>query len=210
MREKALVFVAGFFTDLLGRTLLIEERGSPVFRPRAKPQKAVLWVLWHETILMSLWYHRFLNIRVLISESRDGERIARLAERFGYVPLRGSSSRGGARGARAILQTLRTGESCAVTPDGPRGPRRKVKKSLAWLARFSGAPVVPFGFAAKKAFRLSSWDRFLIPLPFTRAVFVYGEPLYWKTHGGTEETFCRNIQNALDALTEEAQRYKRG
>lgn len=204
--ERFLVALGVPLVDLLGRTLAIREAGRVEWGPRARQAEAPIWALWHETILLSIWHHRFQDVHVLISKSRDGELVARLAAKFGYTALRGSTTRGGAEGARALVASLRAGKRCAITPDGPRGPRRRVQPGVAAVARLSGAPVVPFGFAARRAWRLSSWDRFLVPQPFTCCAFVYGEPLRLGRRGGDDEVFRARVQAELERTTEEAER----
>ncbi|HET9869160.1 MAG TPA: lysophospholipid acyltransferase family protein, partial [bacterium] len=164
-----------------------------------------LWSLWHETILMSVWYHRRRDVHVMISASRDGELISTVARAFGYVPVRGSSSRGGPEAAAELVEYLKAGKRSAITPDGPRGPRRRLKPGVAKIAALSGRPVVPFAFEAEKCWRLKSWDRFIIPKPFSRAVFVYGEPLRFT--GGDEGAFLDSIQAEMDRVQDRAERH---
>jgi lysophospholipid acyltransferase (LPLAT)-like uncharacterized protein len=112
---------------------------------------------------------------VLTSRSRDGEILARYVRRFGLEVVRGSTSRGGAVALRALTRAVRAGTDVAVVPDGPRGPRERVQPGVVHLAAATGAPVVPLAFAAHPARRLSTWDRFLVPLPFARAAVVFGQ-----------------------------------
>jgi len=175
--ERVMVALAMPLLHLLGWSLRIKEAGRSDLGPRAKPQPPVLASLWHETILIGTWYHRGCGVNVMISSSRDGELIATIARRLGYTPVRGSSTRGGREAAQALVDALKAGSNCAITPDGPRGPRRQVQPGAALIPRISGRPVVPFAFAAERCWRLKSWDRFIIPKPFSRAVFVYGEPI---------------------------------
>ncbi len=107
------------------------------------------------------------GMRVLISQSRDGEFGAQMAKRLGYVPVRGSSSRGGASALRALARDLsENGGWVAFVADGPRGPRRVAKPGAAWLARETGLPIFQVEAEAWPCFRLKSWDRCVIPLPF--------------------------------------------
>ena len=190
---------------LLGLTLRIREEGQAQWGPRGKQDEAPIWPLWHETILMSVWYHRDQDVHVMISASRDGELISRVARFFGYTAVRGSSHRGGKEALLELTSYLKSGKRCAITPDGPRGPRRELKPGVLSLARVTGAPVVPFAFAAEHCWRLRSWDRFIIPKPFSRAVFVYGNPIRVKPQGGEEE--LKLIQAELDRVTTAAENY---
>lgn len=192
---------------LLGLSLRIQERGRPEWGPRGRQPEAPLWALWHETILMSVWHHRDQDVHVMISASRDGELISTIARFFGYSPVRGSSSRGGKEATREMLAHLQEGKRCAITPDGPRGPRRELKMGVVNLARLTGCPVVAFGFAAEHCWRLKSWDRFIVPKPFSRAVFVYGEPVRVPREGGEDGEYFKRIQAELDRVTAEAEAF---
>src|SRR5262249_15189097 len=135
----------------------------------------------------------------------DGELVARWVRHFGLEVVRGSSTRGGTEALRALTAAVRAGEDVAVVPDGPRGPSEHVQPGVVVLAGLTGAPVVPFGFAARPARRLHSWDRFMIPLPFARAAAVFGKPLLIALD--TErETARAEVERALREVTESADR----
>ncbi|HEY5040140.1 MAG TPA: lysophospholipid acyltransferase family protein [bacterium] len=201
-----IILTATPFMHFLGLSLRIKEQGRSDLGPRGRQQEPPLWALWHETILMSVWYHRDQDVHVMISASRDGELISRVARFFGYTPVRGSTSKGATEAARHLVSYLKAGKRCAITPDGPRGPRRQVQMGAITLARLSGCPVVPFAFAAEHCWRLKSWDRFIIPKPFSRAVFVYGEPIRVPRKGGSDAEFLKQIQKELDRMTEIAEK----
>ncbi len=131
----------------------------------------------HGQILLATWTHRGKGYPILIGTHRDGELIAAIAQRFGYVPIRGSSTRGGSRAALEILRKWR-GTPVAITPDGPRGPRGSVKPGLVQLAGIAGVPLVPMSFVAHRKKQFDSWDRFTLPGPFARILSTFGEPLF--------------------------------
>jgi lysophospholipid acyltransferase (LPLAT)-like uncharacterized protein len=117
-------------------------------------------------------------LHVLISRSRDGELITRALATRGVTAARGSASRGGSRAMRELVRYLGEERGVVVTtPDGPRGPSRELKAGTVLLAQLSGVPIVPMSFAASRAWRLSSWDRFIVPHPFSRLAAVVGEPI---------------------------------
>ncbi len=205
LTDWLIILIATPLIHLLGLTLRIREEGESQWGPRARQTAAPLWALWHETILMSVWYHRDQDVHVMISSSRDGELISRIARFFGYIPVRGSSSKGGREAMGELIGHLKEGKRCAITPDGPRGPRREIKPGVLNVARMTGCPVVPFAFAAEKAWRLRSWDRFIIPKPFSRAIFVYGEPIRVPRHGKLDQ--LKKIQTELDRVTAIAEKY---
>ena len=137
---------------------------------------------WHESIFPSTYAFRNQQIAVLTSQSFDGEYIARIISKFGYVPVRGSSSRGGARALLQSRRILEKGLTVAFTSDGPRGPARVAKPGPITLARSSGVPIVPFHLAVERAWRLKSWDRSIIPKPFSRALIWMGRQILVPRH----------------------------
>lgn len=142
---------------------------------RAERRPAVL-TLWHGELLPLLWAHRGEGIAVLISTHADGEVIARVAHSLGCRTVRGSSSRGGARALLALVAELEGGHDVAVTPDGPRGPRRTFAPGAVVAALRARSPIVALGATADRAWRLRSWDGFVIPKPFARVRVAYGPP----------------------------------
>jgi hypothetical protein len=140
----------------------------------------VIVAVWHQRILPGLAYvTKFRNFKpiIMISQSRDGDLAARLAERLGLVPVRGSSSRGGATALAAILGALKKNPAVIHIVDGPQGPKGVVKPGLISMAQISGAVILPLIVSARKAWILGSWDRFLVPKPFTEVTIEWGQPL---------------------------------
>ncbi len=135
-----------------------------------------LYAFWHETLLLPTYAFRNIDCAVLIGRHADGELIADVARRFGFRAVRGSSTRGGVEAVRRLLHAEPHGH-LAVTPDGPRGPRRVVQPGVAYLASRLGLPVVPTGFGFDRPWRCSSWDRFVIPRPFSRTCCVTAVPV---------------------------------
>jgi lysophospholipid acyltransferase (LPLAT)-like uncharacterized protein len=168
----------------LGATLRMEIGGTDSIERFWAEQRALIYIVWHGRILMVPWLNERLRrerrarpVTVLASRSRDGELVARYVERFGLGVVRGSSSRGGAGGLRGLARTVSGGGDVAVVPDGPRGPRGQLQPGVVTLASLTGAPVVPFAFAARPAHRAASWDEFLVPLPFARCTLLFGDPV---------------------------------
>jgi lysophospholipid acyltransferase (LPLAT)-like uncharacterized protein len=137
--------------------------------------KRVIYILWHGELLPLLWHHRRQDVAVVISEHRDGEIIARIAESLGYATVRGSSSRGGGRALIGLMREIDRGRDVAVTPDGPRGPAHVFAPGAAIAAQRTGALLLPIRAAASRAWRLKSWDRFVIPKPFATVQVTYGQ-----------------------------------
>jgi len=176
------------------------EAGVEAARARGRP---VLWAFWHNRLLGPVFPHRGRSIGVVISRSRDGELISRVVRGFGYVPLRGSSTRGGAAALRAVVRHLREGNDVAFTPDGPKGPRYTVGPGLAYIARKTGHPVIPVGVGMSRKLVFNSWDRFQVPLPFGAVRIVFCEPL-WFGPRDAEAEVAEAIRSALNAGNEAA------
>lgn len=132
---------------------------------------------WHGHLLLMPYAYPGGRMAIMISEHRDGEYIARTMERFGHLSVRGSTTSRGASALRGAVRLARQGYDLAFTPDGPRGPRHRAQMGVVMASRLTGLPIVPVAFAARPARMLGSWDGFVVPWPFARGVFVYGEPL---------------------------------
>jgi lysophospholipid acyltransferase (LPLAT)-like uncharacterized protein len=149
-----------------------EERWRPLYEAR-RPH---VFLLWHEALLPLLWQHRRQSIAIVVSAARDGQYLADFAASLGYRAVRGSSTRGAARALLGAVRELKAGYAVAFTPDGPRGPRREMKPGIVAAAQRGGGIVVPLHARADRAWRLDSWDRFMIPKPGARVRIVYGRP----------------------------------
>ena len=157
--------VVGFIGRTLRMTITYEEGSIPGLNSIAPG----IYPFWHRCVLPATWLFRNRGIGVLTSLSRDGEYIARVIRRFGFVPVRGSSSRGGRRGLLEMETMVKARGAVAFTIDGPRGPRYVAKRGPVILARLTGIPITAFYVAVEKAWALKTWDGMLIPKPFSRA-----------------------------------------
>ena len=148
---------------------------------RSLPDEPIIISFWHGNLLMQPFLYRKARPKrrawVMISEHFDGELIARVISFFGFGAVRGSPKKGGAKALIAALRKLKEGDDIAITPDGPRGPIYSVAPGIVAMARKSGAPIVPFAFKTERFWRLKSWDRFVIPKPFSTIDFYIGEPI---------------------------------
>ncbi len=172
----------------------------------------VIVTFWHGRLLMMPFAYRSQSAAILISQHRDGEYIARIAGRLGFSVVRGSATRGGARAFRRLVQVLRSESNVAITPDGPKGPRRRVKSGVVELSRLSGMAILPVSFGAWPRTLLNSWDEFLVPHPFARGVYAWGEPIYVPSEitDPEHERFQGLVAERLDALTAQADWLARG
>jgi len=166
----------------------------------------VILATWHDQLLMMPLGYSGPGAKTLISRSKDGELIARVVEYFGVGAVRGSSSRGGKAAFRELVKLSREPLDLGITPDGPKGPRHQIKEGVVQLARISGRPIVPLAFACSNGHRFQSWDRFLLPYPWGKAVYCYGVPLCYDENE-TIEDFESRVQMALDDNTRRAGEY---
>lgn len=197
-------YLAYGYMSLVGWTTRLQRRGEEHLRA-ARAQGPCLWAFWHQRQVFFTWSHRGERCAVLVSKSQDGELIARTMELSGIASCRGSSSRGAAAGAREMIETVKRGFDVGITPDGPKGPCRRVKPGVIELARSLGIPILPISNAlSRKLVFERSWDRFQVPLPFGRAVVRYGKPI---TVGPDDDFDAKasELRRALDAITDEAQ-----
>jgi lysophospholipid acyltransferase (LPLAT)-like uncharacterized protein len=169
--------VAFFLIKFLQWTMNIEELNGERIRGFWERGENVIGAFWHGRLLMTPLVYGGGGLKILISRHRDGELITRTVRHFGLGTIRGSSTRGGIGGIKGLVRALQKGYDVAIAPDGPRGPRCKVQPGVIQVAKLSGRPIFPVTFSATPRKVLHTWDRFILPLPFSRGVFVWGEPI---------------------------------
>ena len=192
---NALMATVRFRVERADRLDRLDRAGEPV-----------LYTLWHGRLLPLTYVHRHRGIGALISQSRDGEYIARVVEGWGYEPIRGSTSRRGGQALREIVKRVRgRGQSIAFTPDGPRGPRQKLQPGVITAAQLSGGVILPVTAGASRAWWVGGWDRFCIPKPFAVVHVVYGEPRRVPRDAGEAELsrHAQELEAELNVLTRE-------
>ena len=168
-----------------------------------------IFPFWHRCVLPATWIFRRRSLAVMTSRSLDGEYIARVIERLGYVPIRGSSSRGGQRALLEMQTYVSSGMGAAFTIDGPRGPRYVAKRGPIQLAKATGIAITPFYVAVERKWVLNSWDRSVIPIPFSRALVQVAPKIYVPRDADEETMEARynEMQSALERITEFAERH---
>jgi lysophospholipid acyltransferase (LPLAT)-like uncharacterized protein len=212
LKVAALSLGAAWLIRGLRATVRLHHHGDAAVRGWEARDERFILAFWHRHLLLMPYAYRGRRISVMISRSRDGERIARTVARFGIDAARGSSGppeKGGMAGMRDLLRKGKLGYDLAFTPDGPRGPLGVVQPGVILAAAASGFPVQPVAIAASRARRLRSWDRFLVPLPFAAVHLVYGEPLAVARRGATEAG-ARELKRRLDAAEAAAEELARG
>jgi lysophospholipid acyltransferase (LPLAT)-like uncharacterized protein len=175
-RSKLLLLIGSGFLHVLGRTWRLRVVNYGPVSELRKAKQGFIFALWHGQLLPLLWFHRDQGALVLISEHRDGEMVARAATSLGFGLIRGSTTRGGDRALISVGRELKAGHEVAITPDGPRGPAGKFAPGALVAAQRTDSFIVPAVAVADRAWRLRSWDRFMIPKPFARVTIAYGNP----------------------------------
>jgi hypothetical protein len=205
--DKILLFLAEYLGAgliwLLGKSLRI----TCINDPKQRSPENVLYATWHNRMMLFGFSHRNQGINVLISQSKDGELIAKPLRRLGFTISRGSTTRGG---IKALFKMARLGVQnkvdLALTPDGPKGPRYKAQVGIILLAKRTGFPIIPAVNIPQKKWQLNSWDGFIIPKPFSKVAIIFGEPIY-VSRADNLESKLQELQTKLDEITEEADKY---
>ena len=187
-----------FLIALVGASVRWETEGHANLEEIEKAGKLPIYVVWHDRIYLGVAYLKDRGIVFMASQSLDGEYIARFLQRFGFGVIRGSSTRGGARGLVEMIRGMKNGLAMGFTVDGPKGPRYEVKPGAAILAKKTGNPILPFLVQPQKFWRLNTWDKLIIPRPFTRALMIFGKPVY--VIGDETAEASQAVQNELDDL----------
>lgn len=206
---RLLCWLVQAYVGLVYRTGRWTVEGAAFPRAIRDAGGAFILAFWHGRLLMMpMAWQRLAPMHMLISAHADGRLIAGAVRHFDIDSIPGSSNDGGSAALRAMVRWLRAGDCVGITPDGPDGPAMRASRGIVAVARLSGAPVVPLAYATRKRRILGTWDRFHLPLPFSRGIFIWGEPIKAAPElddAGMES--CRAlIEQRLNALTAEADR----
>lgn len=207
----AVYLLTGFTAAVLWcwfKTLRLKVMGEEYDLPE-RGKGPVIYATWHRSFLFGMYFLRGRGGFTMASASKDGEWASGLVRRFGNFTVRGSSSRKGAVALHRLIEKLKEGYSGSLVTDAPRGPARKSKPGVLLLAQRSGVPILPMQFAAKWCVRLRSWDRTILPLPFSRFVVKFAEP-FQVNADLDEEAFehrLGELDEALNQLTDEVDAY---
>jgi lysophospholipid acyltransferase (LPLAT)-like uncharacterized protein len=212
IRSMTVIRILAFFVAMIIRLWVGSFRIH--YRPRGRgtlpgyhePGEKFIYAFWHEALLLLVYQCSCRQSHVLISEHADGELIAQVCRHMRFQTVRGSTTRNSLKALRELVRAAEKGH-IGITPDGPRGPRRKVQPGVIYLAARSGLPIVPIGCGFSKARRMNSWDRFALPYPGTAAWCVTAEPIHVpaKLSSATLEEYRLMLENALDDVTREAE-----
>lgn len=180
-KKKKLIFylatrLGWMFFKLVGKTCSFKEVGRENFQKLADAKLSYLFVLWHGRIFSPIYLHCGEGITAMVSQHTDGEMIAQTLHKLGYHTVRGSSTRGGNQAFHEMVNVLKQRRIGAIIPDGPRGPRHHLKPGTIYIAQQAGVHLIPVAFSANRKIVFNSWDRFLLPLPFSKNIVYYGTP----------------------------------
>ena len=170
------VRIGGPLITALARSWRIEEINAEPWQRLAAAGKAYAMCFWHGELLVGVFANRHRGMSAMVSEHSDGEIIAQVMKTWGFHNIRGSTSRSAGRALLAMVRELQEGRSFAITPDGPRGPAGVIQPGILLASVRAGVPIVTVRCEARRAWRMSSWDRFLIPKPFAKVRVIYGDP----------------------------------
>jgi lysophospholipid acyltransferase (LPLAT)-like uncharacterized protein len=213
--QAPLAWLLASYVRLVHRSGRWELRCDPATAALIRGRRPFIGAFWHgrmlmiaaawQAVLIELGVSQALKPHVVSSDHRDGRLMARATRRFGLETVFGSTKPGRASLLRAARRVLEQGQIAVFTPDGPRGPRMRVKPGVVRLAMATAVPIVPVTFAASNQRLLGSWDRFALALPFARGVLVFGAPLEL-ARDGDPEAACRLLEQRLNQLTSDADR----
>ncbi len=199
---------AGILVNVLCKTLFIKEENKEHLEELIKNNKNFIFVFWHGTMLVPWFLMRDKGLSTIISKSNDGEILARLLRKWKYNVRRGSSSTGGKEVLNMLIEDASNKNSVAITPDGPKGPEKIMKAGAVVIAKKTGTPIILVGAAYKQRLKLKSWDKFEVPMFFTKACIKYSEPIYIERNLSYEETdlSIKNLGLKLNILQTEAEK----
>ncbi|MBI5206543.1 MAG: lysophospholipid acyltransferase family protein [Candidatus Firestonebacteria bacterium] len=213
IKDKILLWIVSNFgwlvVYILCFTVRLEVKGEEILEYYYKQGKRVIFTFWHDTQLFFVYYYRNRNIHVLISESKDGEYIKRVIEKLGFKSVRGSSTRNGIRALLNMIDFVSNGNDAGFTPDGPRGPRHVLKEGVLLLSQKTETPIIPICFSSSNKKYFNSWDKFQMPMPFSRGILIYGKPFVIPMDCNKEDVlkYKTEVENELNRLWLEADNY---
>lgn len=201
-KNKILHMLARGVIRLLSATLRFSLQNTEYADEVHKKNQRVIFAFWHGRQFVLVWSHRNRGIAIMTSLSKDGDMQTNILQGFGYNVVRGSSSRGGARAAIAMIHKIEEGHDCAFAVDGPRGPAYEAKPGVVFLAARTNSVIIPVAAAAQRYWHIrNTWDHYVLPKPFSNVAVRYGAPIS-VSKTDDPETKTRELEEALQQLTE--------
>ncbi|MGK7345690.1 MAG: lysophospholipid acyltransferase family protein [Candidatus Nitrospinota bacterium M3_3B_026] len=208
-------FLAAAFIYAISKTLKIHEVGKETEKKLTERGETIIYVFWHGRLFFCPHYYRIRGLRpaadyqILASPSADGEVVARTLKLFGYSVVRGSSYKSARKSLMELKRAVERGLPAALIGDGSRGPIYKLQPGSLMLSKLTGCPVLPFTMSFSSYWTLKSWDRMMIPKPFSKAVVIYGEPVRVRRDADSAalEKTRAELEAAMRSMTERADSY---
>ncbi|MFC1857991.1 lysophospholipid acyltransferase family protein [Thermodesulfobacteriota bacterium] len=209
IKWKLVGILGKLIIDLLFCGTRIESVGFEPVKPIIFSRKFI-FSLWHSRILLFSYLYKWWHGVALVSQHEDGEFVARVLQQQGHETIRGSTTKGGLRALAKMIKYMKEkSKPGTVIPDGPQGPRFKVQPGIITLAKKTGFPIIPISYSAKKAKVFLSWDRFMLPYPFTDCRVIYGNPVYVPANSSRDEEkgWQRRLEEEMCRITHEVDRH---
>jgi lysophospholipid acyltransferase (LPLAT)-like uncharacterized protein len=207
--RRFLCSLIALWIRIVYRTSRWQTIGGEVPRPYWDEGKPFILAFWHGRLMMApMAWRAGASMNMLISGHNDGRIIADAIGHFGLGTITGSRSKGGLAALRAILRALKAGQNVGFTPDGPRGPAMRASAGIVAAARLGGATILPLSYATSNRLILGSWDRFHVAMPFSRGVFIWGEPIHVApdADAAEQEAARQTLEAQMNAITADADR----
>ncbi len=202
--NRLLVLVVSFYIRFVYISSRVKYDINPAAQPYINGESNSIFAFWHGRMMMMPYTApSSQRMNVMISQHRDGIFISDVMKEFKFATIHGSSSKNGVSALRQMLRLLRHGDNVAITPDGPRGPKQIAASGVAIAAKLSGCPVLPLSFSAARAKKFTSWDNFMLALPFTKIIIKADAPLIIDKNSSDEDARIK-IEAALNQVTEAA------
>ncbi len=203
--------IVGTFGYLLLKAIFATSKKEDVDFERVRhivESRRFIAAIWHSRILAPCYLYEGMEVVTIASRSDDGEIIARILHRLGHEAVRGSTTHGGRQALAQLVRVVKGGKPAVITPDGPQGPRFRVQHGVIALARKTGLPVIPATYSAEAVKIFRSWDRFMLPRPFTRYRVIYGNPVYVPedADANLSEDCRQRVEDELNRITRAADR----
>ncbi|RJR26172.1 MAG: DUF374 domain-containing protein [Desulfobacteraceae bacterium] len=195
---------AGFIRLLMGSCRVVASEGLERHEETLEASGGLaVYATWHQRMSYHFYYGGFRGLTMMVSKSRDGEYAARLAENLGFKCVRGSSTLGGIEALREMIRLTKAGHLSGMLADGPQGPARVAKIGALAIARASGVPIIGVVWGANRCWVLNSWDRYLIPKPFSKIAVYYSPPIWvpQRTKGSDLEIYRQKLEKELNEGT---------
>jgi lysophospholipid acyltransferase (LPLAT)-like uncharacterized protein len=210
IKQNSLRFLGNYFlavfATVLCKSLRVNYKNKNIIEELEKKKSNYVLAFWHGSMLLSWYIHRGHDLVALISKSKDGDLLSNLLKYWNYTVVRGSSTEGGEIALGILIDYAKNNKSIIITPDGPKGPRHKLKAGAVITAKKSGIPLILMGVGFKYKKHLSSWDKFEVPRLFSEAEIIYSDPIYVDHDLSYEETseVIRKCEESLNNLQNEA------